>query len=209
MHKFMVAIGAAVLAFVALFAFGQPALAQSAGYKFLESVEKRQGDEVEKALGVTGGKGTPGAVIINTQKIDTGDTALHIIIARRDLDWLQYFLSRGADPNLKNFKGTSPLWLAVNTGFIDGATVLIAKGARVNDPGPAGMTPLIAAVQRKDLRLVKALIDGGADPLRADSSGRTAIDYAGLAGNQQIADEVAAAVKAAKAKKAKSYGPSF
>jgi len=68
---------------------------------------------------------------------------------------------------------------------------------------------LIAAVQRKDLRLIKALVAAGADPLRSDSSGRNAVDYAGLSGSQQIGDEIAAAAKAAKAKKAKSYGPSF
>lgn len=208
MIGFRVAMRGAVLGLVALIGMGQPAMAQSVGYKFLESVEKRDGEAVEKALSNTA-KGTPGSIIINSQRIDSGDTALHIIIARRDLDWLQYFLSRGADPNLKNFKGTSPLWLAVNTGFTDGAAALIAKGARVNDPGPAGMTPLIAAVQRKDLRLIRALVAAGADPLRADSSGQNSVDYAKLTGNQQVADEIAAAAQAAKAKKAKSYGPSF
>ena len=42
--------------------------------------------------------------------------------------------------------------------FTDGALELIARGAKVNDPGPAGETPLISAVHQKNLELARALI---------------------------------------------------
>jgi len=71
-------------------------------------------------------------------------------------------------------------------------------------------TPLIAAVHRRDLALVRLLIRSGANPNRADISGRTARDYAELLGpDSLIATEIAAAAKSAAARKAQTYGPSF
>ena len=185
------------------------AAAQSQGYKFLEAIKKKDGEAVEKMLGSAGSKSTPGDIIINTRDITSGDSALHVVIARRDMKWLEYLLYRGADTNIRNFTGTTPLWLAINTGFSEGATALIAKGARANDPGPAGETPLIAAVHQKNIELVRALIKAGADPSRADNSGRNAIDYARLGATPTILTELEAAVKSAKTRSAKSYGPTF
>mgnify|MGYP001259497775 CR=1 FL=1 len=186
-----------------------PAQAQSAGYKFLEAVRKSDGAEVEKMLANLS-KGTPGDILINSKDISTGDTALHIVIARRDLKWVSFMLYRGADVNLKNNKGNTPLWLAISTGFSDAVPELIAKGARVNDAGPAGETPLIAAVHQRNIELVRVLLKAGADPTRADNSGRTAKDYAELSERGSlISNELDAAIKAVKARKAATYGPSF
>lgn len=175
------------------------------GYKFLESVRKRDGAEVEKVLGPTGP-----TTVINTQDVTTGDTALHIVTQRRDLDWLRYLLAHGADPNKANVKGVRPLGIAVSLGWIDGASQLVAVGARVDDPGVAGETALIAAVHQRDIEMVRLLVKSGASPTRADNSGRSAADYATLMGaDSAMAQELAAATKAAAARKAKSYGPSF
>jgi len=197
------------LASALLLAVPAQAQFQSQGYKFLDAVKKHDGDTVEKMLSSSGSKSTPGDIIINARDITTGDSALHMIIGQRDLKWLTYLVAKGADVNIRNFQGTTPLWLAINTGFIDGATLLISQGAQVNNPGPAGETPLIAAVHQRNLDLVKALIRAGANPTRADNSGRNAMDYAKLSNSSLISTELEAAAKAAKAKAAKSYGPSF
>lgn len=198
---------AAICASAAMLA--SPAAAQmTTGYKFLEAVRKQDGTKVEEMLSSIGSKGTPGSVIINSRDISSGDTALHIVIAKRELKWLTYFIAKGADVNLRNFKGTTPLWLAVSSAFTDGAQLLIAKGARINDPGPSGETPLIAAVHQKNLELVKSLIAAGADLNRADSSGRTPLDYAQLnSKGGMIVTELENGAKAAKVRKAKTYGP--
>ncbi len=203
-------IGAA-MALAAALGLATGAQAQmSQGYKFLEAVKKKESETVEKMLGSSGLKSTPGTIIINTRDITTGDSALHMVIGRRDIQWLRYLVSRQADVNIRNFQGTTPLWLSVNTGFTEGALELIAKGARVNDPGPAGETALIAAVHQKNLELGRALIKAGADPSRADNSGRNAVDYVKLSiKGTTLGNEIEAAAALAKAKKTKTYGPSL
>jgi len=184
-----------------------PAAAQGTGpgYKFLEAVRKRDGAEVDKALGPTGG-----SILVNTQDIVSGDTALHIVTARRDLDWLRFLLARSADPNKANTQGVRPLGIAAGLGWVDGVEALISAGARVDDPGAAGETALIAAVHQRDIELVRVLLKAGASPLRADNSGRSAKDYAALLGSESsVATEIAAAAKVASTRKGKTYGPSF
>ncbi|MEO5597999.1 MAG: ankyrin repeat domain-containing protein [Novosphingobium sp.] len=201
---------ASLVALAGTLAVTSPVSAQSTGYKFLEAVRKKDGAVVEQMLGNMGGKGIPGSVIINTRDVTSGDSALHVVISQHNLEWLNYLIYRGADLNLRNNKGTTPLWLAVNTAFTEAAELLISKGARVNDPGPSGETPLIAAVHQKNLELVKALIKAGADVGRADNSGRTALDYAALEPNSgAITTQLESAAKTAKARKAQTYGPSF
>jgi hypothetical protein len=74
-----------------------PAQAQfSKSYKFLESVKKKEGQEVTDALA------EPGTTIINTRDVTTGETALHIVTARRDTTWISFLLGKGADPNIRD-----------------------------------------------------------------------------------------------------------
>nr|WP_246448215.1 ankyrin repeat domain-containing protein [Novosphingobium flavum] len=175
------------------------------GRQFLEAIRKREGADVDKALGPTG---TP--TIINTQDVTTGDTALHIVTARRDLEWLRFLLLRGADPNKANVKGVRPIGVAVSLGWVEGVQQLIERGARVDDPGETGETPLMTAVHQRDIELVRILIKAGASATRADNSGRSAKDYATLMGSESaIAQELNTAAKAAAARKATTYGPSF
>lgn len=180
----------------------------SAGYKFLDAVKKRDGTVVEQMISNSGAKGTRGDIIINSRDITSGDSALHLVIAGHDYKWLEYLLYKGADANNRNFVGTTPLWLAINSGFSEGAILLISKGARVNDPGPSGETPLISAVHQRNIDLVRVLVKAGADVTRADNSGRSPIEYARLAKSGMMLSELEVAAKAAKAKK-QSYGPSF
>ncbi|WP_310531453.1 ankyrin repeat domain-containing protein [Novosphingobium sp.] len=182
----------------------------SQGHKFLEAVRKKDIEAAKTMLGSSGAKSTPGNIIVNTRDITTGDSALHVVINRRDMGWLRYLVSNQADVNIRNNQGTTPLWLSVNTSFTEGALELIARGAKVNDPGPAGETPLISAVHQKNLELARALLAAGADANKADNSGRSAVDFALLsAKGTQLGNEVEAAGKAAKAKKTKTYGPSL
>lgn len=167
------AAGAALAASILL---ATPARADfSEGYKFLESVKKKEGEKVEQAIMNSG-------QIVNARDISTGETALHIVTQRRDLTWLSYLVGHGAKVNQGDDHGLTPLQLAVNLGWREGVEYLVENGARTDVSNDAGETPLISAVHRHDLDLMKTLLQAGADPDRSDNSGRSARDYAKLEG---------------------------
>lgn len=171
-------LGIAALATVALAAPAGAQQARSEGSKFLQAVDKKESQTVIDMLAA------PGSTIINSRDLTTNRTGLHIVVERRDEAWVKFLLARGADPNLADSKGVTPLLLAVRIGFMPGVEALVAAHARVDEENQAGETPLISAVHSRNLDLVRVLLKAGADPAHADSSGRTARDYARLEGPQ-------------------------
>lgn len=159
----------------ALFIAALPASAQqqSQGYKFLEAVKNAKGEEVIKMLD------QPGQTIVNTRDVTSGEGALHIVIKRGDETYLRYLLSRGADPNLRDGRGDTPLLIAVQYGQNGLVDVLTAAKANPNLGNGGGETPLIRAVQKRDLALVRSLLAAGANPDQTDNvAGMSARDYA-------------------------------
>lgn len=153
-----------------------PAAAQamfSESYRFLEAVRERNITEVNEFLN------QPGTNIVNTRDITTGRTGLHIVIEGRDLPWTNLLLQRGADPRIADRTGLTPLRLAAQIGFVDGAQALLARGANVNQSTASGVTALHVAVQRRDLAMVRILMAAGANPDLPDNvAGKSARDYA-------------------------------
>jgi uncharacterized protein len=152
-----------------------PAAAQlfSESYQFLEAVRERDGT---KAMELLNG---PSGTLINTRDRANGETALHIVVARRDMVWINFLLQRSADANIADRAGLTPLLSAAQIGFVEGAQALIARGARVNLANGRGETALHIAVQRRDIAMVRALIAAGADPDQQDNvAGKSPRDYA-------------------------------
>jgi ankyrin repeat protein len=200
------AIASAILPALALL-LAAPATAQfqSESYKFLEAVKEREGEIATEMLN------KPGSQLVNTRDITSGDTGLHIVVARSDTVWLKFLLQRGADPNIRNKKGITPLQLATQQGFVDGVEALIKGGANVNISDQTGETPLISAVHARNVAMVRLLLSKGADPDHNDNSGRSARNYMELmSGNTLMKQEFADAdAKRAEAGTKKDYGPSF
>jgi hypothetical protein len=192
-------------ALVAMTAMPVAAQFQSEGYQFLEAVKDREGDKATDMLS------KPGTQIVNSRDITSGDTGLHIVVARNDAVWTRFLLQRGADPNIRNKKGITPLQLATALGFTDGVEALIKGGASVNVSDQTGETPLITAVHSRNVPLVRLLLEKGADPDHNDNSGRSARNYVALmSGNTLLSQEIDNAdKKRAAAGTKKDYGPSF
>ena len=148
-------------------------LGQSDSYQFLQAIRESKGDEVNKLLD------KPGTVIVNTRDRQSGEAALHIVAKRGDTTYVNYLLARGADPNIRDGQGNTPLLVAVNNGASSVIDLLVKGGANVNLGNGSGETPLIRAVQRRDLSLVRILLAAGADPDQSDRiAGLSARDYA-------------------------------
>lgn len=167
-------LGRAVAVFMLLM-IAAPLGAQgySDSYVFLKAVRERDGQKVQGLIS------TPGSVVINTRDQSNGDGALHFLVRDRDLVWLNFLLSRGARPDIQNRQGETPLTLAAQLGWTDGAEILLSRRASVDLGNSRGETPLILAVHKRDLSMVRLLLSKGANPKRTDNmSGYSAIDYA-------------------------------
>jgi uncharacterized protein len=157
-----------VLAMVAMVT-GSPAAAQfSDSYNFIKAVKDR---DVNKAIELAD---QPGTTVVNTRDADTGEAGIHIVTRRGDLGWLGLMYQKGANLNLKDRDGNTPLILAAISRWNDGVTTLIRLKAQVNAQNRLGETAVLKAVQARDLNLVKALIEAGANPDLGDNSGISA-----------------------------------
>jgi ankyrin repeat protein len=160
---------AALLAVAAVPAFAQ----FSESFNFLKAVRDRDSAKVTQIIS------NPSSTAINARSSDSGEGALHILVRGRDLAWLNFLLSRGARPDLQDNQGNTPLLVAAQIGWTEGAEALLARRASVDLPNQRGETPLILAVQRRDATLVRVLLARGANPNRTDSvAGYSALDYA-------------------------------
>jgi len=153
--------------------FAQGSSFASPSMQFLKAVESRDGNVVSDILS------RPGTTLINTRGGAANETALHIVVKRRDLTWMRFMLAKGANPNLADKAGNTPLMLASQLDFLEGAELLLAQGAQVDLSNQKGETPLIRAIQLRQAAMAKLLVARGANPDKADySAGLSARDYA-------------------------------
>jgi len=163
-----------LMAAVMLMTAAVPAAAQfSDTYLFIKAVTDK---DVAKAREMVE---KPGAMVVNARDRDTGDTPLIIVVKRSDLPWMGFLLQNGADANLRDNNGNTPILLASISGFSEGVRVLLIVHARVDIQNNLGETALIKAVQARDATTAQLLLDAGANPDLADhASGYTARQYA-------------------------------
>ncbi|WP_164118784.1 ankyrin repeat domain-containing protein [Sphingorhabdus sp. Alg239-R122] len=167
---------AALLGVFVMFAVVTPSPVEaqfSSSYEFLKAVKERDGDKVKTLLEKSA------STLVNTRDLAKGETALHIVVARRDVAWTRFLLAKGANPNARDKNNVTPLLLAARYRDVDIAEVLLRRKANVNGSNSSGETPLIIAVQLSDLPMVRLLLKKGADPDQTDNiAGKSARDYA-------------------------------
>ncbi len=167
--KLLLLLGALVAAIAAPLA----AQSYSEGFTFLKAVRERDAATVDRILS------NPSSTAINVRDPGTGEGALHILVRGRDATWLSFMLARNARPDTGDRAGNTPLIMAAQLGWIDGADTLLTRRANPNLANSRGETALMFAVQRRDMPMVRLLLRHNADPNQTDHvSGNSAIDYA-------------------------------
>jgi ankyrin repeat protein len=134
-----------------------PAAAQIAGTPgndFVEAVKKSDGD---KAIGIL--QAHPNGIV--DTKDGEGNTGLIIAINRTDETWTGYLLNSGADPNVAGKGGDTPLIAAARVGFTQAVDWLLGMRAKVDASNRMGETPLIIAVQQRELPIIRPNRCGG------------------------------------------------
>lgn len=142
------------------------------------------------------------AKILISYGADVNDGSLTYAVAARhrkakNKEMILFLISKGADP------GGDPLVQATVNGNIEIVKLLISKGADVNakgvdsigvvgyEPGVAdseqiGSPPLCVAARRGEFEIAKVLLANGANPKAKNRYGKTALDLAIEADNQDI-----------------------
>lgn len=125
----------------------------------------------------------------------SGRTDLHYAVRKGDLESIRSLLARGADVNVMDDDGMTPLAFDIETVPDHAkataiARTLIAAGADVNLKDEKETTPLKLAVYQFEDRegeLVRVLLEAGADANAADDYGTTVLMHAVHAANQKAA----------------------
>lgn len=113
----------------------------------------------------------------------TGYTPLHIAAITRQDKVLKLLLEHEDSKNILDkgdMSGDTPLIFAAGNPLTVNAELLLEAGARVNVANNDGRTALHRAAIMGNPKLVKLLVEHGADPFVKDSHGRTPCYYAEL-----------------------------
>ena len=131
------------------------------------------------------------ALISNGSELNAQDhnlnTALHIAVEKRNAKIVKSLLDAKANPNLRNRLGYTPLALACITDQPDLVKLLIAARAdlnvKLNNEAVGGFTPAMMMAFNNNTRILKLLIDGGANlSMVSDGGLATALSIAAQAG---------------------------
>ena len=114
---------------------------------------------------------------------DREQAAVHLVKTKECLDLL---IHAGADVNIQDKDGRTPLFSMVEIGKIDCSMALISVGADVNKACSDGKTVLMKAVSLGNIEQVEFPLHKGADVSAYDSSKCNALLYSGLKGNTEI-----------------------
>jgi hypothetical protein len=95
-------------------------------------------------------------------------------------------LKRGAEVNVTDDYGTSPLSLAAACNYIAKVKALLEYGAPVNTQNDYGMTALMQAARLGRTEIVKTLLDHAADVSLQDTEGHTARMWAESRHHEEI-----------------------
>lgn len=120
---------------------------------------------------------------------DRGATDLHIAAENNQVDLLESLLTGGADIDVEDRRGLTPLFYAACSGSKEAVVYLVEKGARIEQPNTRSQQWSIVghAAKNNQHEIVKLLIEKGALIDGSNESGYTMLHYAACGGAYECA----------------------
>lgn len=99
-----------------------------------------------------------------TETTAEGMSLLEASVLDLDQEWIDFLLEHGADPQQRSAEADNPLWWELfNEGRIEIAEQLLEAGADVNAVDGGGLRPIDRALEIGNLKMVRYLLDRGAE----------------------------------------------
>lgn len=121
-------------------------------------------------------------------KTTDGRSVLHLAAFNGQLETLKMFLELGADTNLSNVDGFSPILFATfaEENFLEAVALLQGAGSSINCKNQTGQTIVMLAIQNgKTSEDLEMLVNCGADWKSTDNEGTSPLHYAAQYGNYE------------------------
>ena len=112
------------------------------------------------------------AVVQTLVEAGANVNATSAVLVTPELKLPKNFVTDGARGSFPK-GGMTALHLAARQGSIDAVRALVKAGAKIDQPQPEGITPLIMAIFNAHYETAKELVELGANPNLGDSSNRT------------------------------------
>lgn len=110
---------------------------------------------------------------------EKGESQLHVACINGNIERVEKLLEANHPTQVRDNCGWTPLHEASNHGHVEIVKLLIAAGAKIDDPGGpgcGGITPLLDAATCGHMALMNLLIDKGADIYAKTETGDTVLD---------------------------------
>lgn len=115
---------------------------------------------------------------VNQLSVD-GTTALHWAVYRKDLELVQMLLAEGANPDIRNDYGATPMTVASEHGDYPIMKALVDAGGDIESPNSEGQTLLMAVARTGNIDTARLLLDKGATVDAVENwGGQTALMWA-------------------------------
>uniref|UniRef100_A0A5F4VQX5 Transient receptor potential cation channel subfamily A member 1 n=1 Tax=Callithrix jacchus TaxID=9483 RepID=A0A5F4VQX5_CALJA len=117
---------------------------------------------------------------------DYGNTPLHCAVEENQIESVKFLLSRGANPNLRNFNMIAPLHIAVQGTHNEVMKVLLEhRSIDINLEGENGNTSVIIACTKNNSEALQILLNKGAKPCKSNKWGCFPIHQAAFSGSKE------------------------
>ena len=157
-----------------ILAAASPALASDANTRLMSAASHGDLDGVKAAIE----DGADVDYYVNPFNDQTRASALQMAATQGYADVVALLLKRGANVNITDNTGDTPLIAAFLYGKKDVVKLLVANGADVRHAGQYGQTPLHWAASNGDLDSAKLLLDRGANINAMNADSETPLDDA-------------------------------